>query len=46
LALNGNRDVSEKYYRLAEESAEKIEKKGDKDYFLKVLAEGPWFGAR
>ncbi|MBN2543428.1 hypothetical protein JXI42_11240 [bacterium] len=46
LALNGEKEKSEKYYQLAKEAAEKIEKKGDKDYFLKVLDEGPWFGAR
>jgi hypothetical protein len=46
LALNGSKSESDKYYKLAEKSAEDIKKKDDKDYFLSVLKEGPWFDIR
>lgn len=46
LALNGYKEESEKHYKLAEEAGGYIKEKGDKDYFLKTLAVGPWFGLR
>ena len=46
LALNDNKEESEKYYNFAKEAGQEIKKKEDKDYFLKVLDEGPWFGVK
>lgn len=46
LALNGETEESDKYYNLAKEAGEQIAEKGDREYFLKVLDEGPWFGTR
>jgi len=46
LALSGKKEDCEIYYNLAKKSANSIKKKGDKDYFLKVLDEGPWFGLK
>ncbi len=46
LALNGRKEESEKYYKMAKEAGQEIKKKEDKDYFLQVLDEGPWFGMK
>ena len=46
LALNERKEESKKFYKLAEEAGQEIGKKEDKDYFLKVLNEGPCFGMR
>ncbi|MBC8384961.1 MAG: hypothetical protein H8E57_05540 [Candidatus Cloacimonetes bacterium] len=46
LALSDRNEESIKFFQMAEEAAEKIARKEDKDYFLKVLKEGPWFGMR
>jgi len=45
-ALNGDKSICKKYYKLAVEAGEKIRKKGDRDYFKEVLEEGPWFEMR
>jgi len=45
LALNDD-DRWEEYYDLAKGAGELIQEKGDREYFLKVLDEGPWFGKR
>jgi len=44
LALNGDEDQSRLYFFQARDSAEQIKEKGDRDYFLQVLNDGPWFG--
>ncbi|MBN2018138.1 MAG: hypothetical protein JW794_08450 [Candidatus Cloacimonetes bacterium] len=45
LALNDD-DSWEEYYDLAKSAGELIKEQGDRDYFLQVLDEGPWFGKR
>jgi len=45
LALNDD-DRWEEYYDLAKGAGELIQEKGDREYFLQVLDEGPWFGKR
>ncbi|MCY3412851.1 MAG: hypothetical protein INQ03_14535 [Candidatus Heimdallarchaeota archaeon] len=45
-ALNNNRELSEKQYKLAEEAGSKIKEQGDRDYFFKDLHSGNWFGMR
>ena len=45
LALN-NDDSWKEYYDLAKGAGELIEEKGNKEYFLQILDEGPWFGKR
>ncbi|MFW9896405.1 MAG: hypothetical protein ACFFD7_11420 [Candidatus Thorarchaeota archaeon] len=45
-AVVGNKKDFEKYYQLAEEAAEKIKKKDDRDYFLDELNGGKWFGLK
>ncbi|MFX1455299.1 MAG: hypothetical protein ACFFDB_07965 [Promethearchaeota archaeon] len=45
-AVVGNEKDFEKYYQLAEEAAEKIKKKDDRDYFLDELNGGKWFGLK
>ena len=45
LALNDD-DRWKKYYDLAKGAGELITEKGDRDYFLQVLVEGPWFEKR
>jgi len=46
MALAGDKDGFEKYYKLAEEAAQKIKEQGDKDYFLEDLNKGLWFGMK
>lgn len=43
LALNENKEESKKYFELAKKAGKKIVKKEDRDYFLQVLEDGPWF---
>ncbi len=43
-ALLKNKTDFEKFFDLANEAAEKIESKDDKDYFLGELNSGNWFG--
>lgn len=45
-AAVGNKKDFEKYNKLAEEAAEKIKKKDDRDYFLDELKGGKWFGLK
>lgn len=45
LALN-DKDNWKEYYDLAKGAGELIAEKGDREYFLQVLDEGPWFGKR
>jgi hypothetical protein len=45
-ALAGNKDDYEKYYKLAVEAGNKIEKKEDRDYFLEELNGGNWFNIK
>jgi len=42
-ALAGNKRDYEKYFKLAEEAANKIKKEVDRDYFLEELNGGDWF---
>ncbi|MFW9992120.1 MAG: hypothetical protein ACFFD4_08650 [Candidatus Odinarchaeota archaeon] len=41
-AIAGRKEEFEKYYKLAREAAEKIEKKEDRDFFLSDLEAGEW----
>ncbi|MFX0061157.1 MAG: hypothetical protein ACFFC7_03145 [Candidatus Hermodarchaeota archaeon] len=45
-AAAGIREEFEKYFKLAKEAGEKIEKKEDRDWFLKDLDSGSWFGMK
>jgi hypothetical protein len=46
MASAGDKEGFEKYYKLAEEAAQKIKEKGDKEYFLEDLNKGLWFGMK
>ena len=43
-ALAGEPEIAKEYYEKAKSSADQIEKKGDRDYFLGDLEAGDWFG--
>ncbi|MFX1533457.1 MAG: hypothetical protein ACFFDI_04415 [Promethearchaeota archaeon] len=45
-AAAGEHEEFEKYFKLAKDAGEKIEKKEDQDWFLKDLDSGPWFGMK
>ncbi|MCE7736083.1 MAG: hypothetical protein GPJ54_14470 [Candidatus Heimdallarchaeota archaeon] len=42
----GDKENSDKYYQLALEASEQIEKDGNKKMFLEDLKSGNWFGMR
>jgi hypothetical protein len=45
-AAVGNKSEFEKYFKLAKEAGEKIEKKENKELFLSDLEAGPWYNMR
>ena len=45
-ALAGNKKEYQKYFKLAEDTGNKIKKKDDKDYFFEDLNGGNWFGMK
>lgn len=45
-ALSGKKAEYEKYFKLAEDAGNQINKKEDKEYFFQELNGGKWFGMR